>query len=89
MTNLSTLWPNKNSSSKKGKLLTQRFSLALSVGTEGVPGHLVWMQVTLDEEWDGVVFGSLISEGCICARGAVPSYISPSGLWVQPPVLLN
>lgn len=53
MTNLSTLWPNKNSSSKKGKLSTQGLSLAFSVGAEGVPGHLAWLQVTLDEGQQG------------------------------------
>lgn len=66
MTNLSTLRPPKNSSSKKGKLFTREVASALALGgCEGTPGHLAWLGVTLGEERGFSHF----SEGGIGTRG--------------------
>lgn len=86
MTNLSTLRPPKNSSSKKGKLFTRELASALALGgCEGAPGHLAWLGVTLGEERGFAHF----SEGGIGTRGGAAGRIPPPGLWVQPQMFLN
>lgn len=64
MTNLSTLWPNKNSSSKKGKLNSEIFLSAFS----GRGASLVtWSGCRLTLAGDEGF--SYISKGCICTGG--------------------
>lgn len=70
MTNLSTLLPNKNSSSKKGKLLTQEIFLSGLSGegsrVEGIAGHLAGERVNSNGGTRGF---SYIHQGCERTRG--------------------